>query len=198
MKAMAMVCGLAAWLWAVAAPAGAQTLKDSIYDPGVLKPIDSTLKVKKGQAAPDFTLPSITGEKVRLSQYRGKKNVVLSFVPAAFTPVCSDQWPGYNMARGLFEQHDAILLGITVDSVPTLYAWTRQMGAELWFPVLSDFWPHGAVASKYGLLRSDGVSERALIFIDKKGIIRDILVSDINKRPDLERCAVALEKLDKK
>jgi peroxiredoxin (alkyl hydroperoxide reductase subunit C) len=169
-----------------------------LYDPGVLKPIDSTLKVKVGQAAPDFTLPAISGEKVRLSQYRGKKNVVISFVPAAFTPVCSDQWPGYNMARGLFEQHNAILLGITVDSIPTLSAWTRQMGSELWFPVLSDFWPHGAVAAKFGLLRKDGVSERALIFIDQKGVIRDIVVSDINKRPDLERCAVALDKLDKK
>jgi peroxiredoxin (alkyl hydroperoxide reductase subunit C) len=178
--------------------AGAQTLKDMIYNPGVLKPIDSTLKVKVGQAAPDFTLPSITGEKVRLSQYRGKKNVVLSFVPAAFTPVCSDQWPGYNMARGLFEQHDAVLLGITVDNIPTLFAWTRQMGSELWFPVLSDFWPHGAVAKKFGVLRSDGVSERALVFIDKKGVIRDILVSDINKRPDLEYIATALDKLDQK
>jgi peroxiredoxin (alkyl hydroperoxide reductase subunit C) len=197
MKTIVMAFGMAAWLLAAAAPCAAQTLKDSIYNPGVLKPIDSTLKVKRGQAAPDFTLPAISGEKVRLSQYRGKKNVVISFVPAAFTPVCSDQWPGYNMARGLFEQHDATLLGITVDSIPTLYAWTRQMGSELWFPVLSDFWPHGAVASKYGLLRKDGVSERALIFIDKKGIIRDILVTDINKRPDLESCAMALDKLDK-
>jgi peroxiredoxin (alkyl hydroperoxide reductase subunit C) len=198
MRAILAAFGLTAWLLSASAPCGAQTLKDSIYDPGVLKPIDSTLKVKKGQAAPDFTLPSVSGEKVRLSQYRGKKNVVLSFVPAAFTPVCSDQWPGYNMARGLFEQHDAVLLGITVDNLPSLFAWTLQMGSPLWFPVLSDFWPHGAVASKYGLLRSDGVSERALIFIDKKGIIRDILVTDINKRPDLERCAVALDKLDKK
>jgi len=198
MKTIMTVLGIGAFLLAVSPPAGAQTLKDMIYNPGVLKPIDSTLKVKKGQTAPDFTLPSIFGEKVRLSQYRGKKNVVISFVPAAFTPVCSDQWPGYNMARGLFEQHDAILLGITVDNIPTLFAWTRQMGSELWFPVLSDFWPHGAVATKYGLLRKDGVSERALIFIDKKGIIRDILVSDINKRPDLESCAIALDKLDKK
>jgi len=180
-------------------PSGAQqALKDMIYNPGVLKPIDSTLKVKVGQKAPDFTLPSITGESVRLSQYRGKKNVVISFVPAAFTPVCSDQWPGYNMAHKLFEDHNAILLGITVDNIPTLFAWTRQMGPELWFPVLSDFWPHGAVASKYGLLRKDGVSERALIFIDKKGVIRDLLVSDINKRPDLEYCATALDKLDQK
>ena len=196
----AILIGFAMAMALLAAPAwtGGQTLKDMLYDPGVLKPIDSTLKVKVGQAAPDFTLPAISGEKVRLSQYRGKKNVVISFVPAAFTPVCSDQWPGYNMARGLFEQHNAILLGITVDSIPTLSAWTRQMGSELWFPVLSDFWPHGAVAAKFGLLRKDGVSERALIFIDQKGVIRDIVVSDINKRPDLERCAVALDKLDKK
>lgn len=195
----AIRAGLVAALVLLAAPGltRAQTLKDLIYDPGVLKPIDSTLKVRVGQPAPDFTLPSTRGEKVRLSQYRGKKNVVISFVPAAFTPVCSDQWPGYNLARGLFEQHDAILVGITVDSIPTLHAWTSQMG-DLWFPVLSDFWPHGAVAKKFGVLRSDGFSERALIFIDKKGVIRDILVSDINKRPDLEQCALSLEKLDKK
>ncbi|HSV93656.1 MAG TPA: redoxin domain-containing protein, partial [Desulfobacterales bacterium] len=142
-----------------AAPAGAQTLKDSIYDPGVLKPIDSTLKVKVGQAAPDFVLPAVAGGKVGLKDYRGKKNVVISFVPAAFTPVCSDQWPGYNMARGLFEANDAVLLGITVDNIPTLHAWTLQMGAALWFPVLSDFWPHGVVAKKYGVLRTDGTSE---------------------------------------
>ncbi len=186
----------AVMLWA-GSPALSQPLKDMIYNPGVLKPVDSTLKVKVGDPAPDFTLPSVSGDQVSLSQYRGKKNVVISFVPAAFTPVCSDQWPGYNMARGLFEEHDAVLLGITVDNIPTLFAWTHEMG-QLWFPVLSDFWPHGAVASKFGLLRSDGVSERALIFIDKDGIIRDILVSDINQRPDLERCAIGLEKLDKK
>jgi peroxiredoxin (alkyl hydroperoxide reductase subunit C) len=179
-----------------AAPASPQS-GDNLYDPGVLKPIDSTLKVKVGQPAPDFTLPSVAGERVRLKDFRGKKNVVISFVPAAFTPVCSDQWPGYNMARGLFESHNAVLLGITVDNIPTLYAWTRQMGPELWFPVLSDFWPHGAVARKYGVLRSDGTSERALFFIDTKGILREAIVSDINRRPDLESIARALEKLGK-
>jgi peroxiredoxin (alkyl hydroperoxide reductase subunit C) len=178
------------------APASPQS-GDNLYDPGVLKPIDSTLKVKVGQPAPDFTLPSVAGERVRLKDFRGKKNVVISFVPAAFTPVCSDQWPGYNMARGLFESHNAVLLGITVDNIPTLYAWTRQMGPELWFPVLSDFWPHGAVARKYGVLRSDGTSERALFFIDTKGILREAIVSDINRRPDLESIARALEKLGK-
>ena len=195
--ASAMVAAMVVWVLTVAPGVAEQSLKDMLYNPGVLKPVDSTLKVKVGKPAPDFTLPAVAGGRVALSQYRGKKNVVVSFVPAAFTPVCSDQWPGYNMARKLFESHDAVLLGITVDSIPTLYAWTRQMG-ELWFPVLSDFWPHGAVASKFGLLRKDGVSERALIFMDKKGVIRDILVSDINKRPDLEYCATALDKLDQK
>ncbi len=170
--------------------------KGNIYQVGALKPIDSVLKVKKGQPAPDFTLPSISGENISLGQYRGKKNVVLSFVPAAWTPVCSDQWPGYNIAKDIFSQYDAILLGITVDNIPTLYAWTNQMG-QLWFHVLSDFWPHGAVAKKFGVLRSNGVSERALFVIDKKGIIRYIDVHDINKRPPLEDLAAALEKLKK-
>ena len=170
--------------------------KGNIYQVGTLKPIDSVLKVKVGVQAPNFSLPSVSGEKVSLSQFRGKKNVVLSFVPAAWTPVCSDQWPGYNIAKDIFNQYDAILLGITVDNIPTLYAWTNQMG-QLWFPVLSDFWPHGAVAKKYGVLRSNGVSERALFVINKKGTIRYIDVHDINKRPPLEDLMSALEKMEK-
>ena len=165
--------------------AATQSLTESIYNPGQLKPVDSVLKVAVGDPAPDFTLPAISGEKVTLSDYRGQKNVVISFVPAAWTPVCSDQWPGYKIAQGLFDQHNAILLGVTVDNIPTLHAWTRQMG-ELWFPVLSDFWPHGQVADSYGVLRSDGTSERALFFIDKHGILSNIHVEDINVRPKLE------------
>ncbi|MEW6375193.1 MAG: peroxiredoxin [Thermodesulfobacteriota bacterium] len=171
--------------------------KENIYKVGTLKPIDSVLKVKVGDHAPHFSLPAVSGEKVSLSQYLGKKNVVLSFVPAAWTPVCSDQWPGYNIIKDIFDQKDSILLGITVDNIPTLFAWTNQMG-QLWFPVLSDFWPHGAVAKKYGVLRSNGVSERALFVIDKKGIIRYIDVHDINKRPPLEDLVNALEKVNKR
>ena len=128
------------------------------------------------------------------SQLKGKKNVVLSFVPAAWTPVCSDQWPGYNIAKSIFYENDAVLLGITVDSIPTLFAWTNQMG-KLWFHVLSDFWPHGKVADMFGVLRSDGVSERALFVIDKEGILQYANVGDINKRPDLKDLANELEKL---
>jgi peroxiredoxin len=170
--------------------------KKNIYDPGQLKPIDSKLKVKIGEKAPDFTLPSLSGEKISLSQFKGKKNVVISFVPAAWTPVCSDQWPGYNLAKVIFDKNNSVLLGVTVDNLPTLYAWTNQMG-DLWFPVLSDFWPHGKVAKMFGVLRSDGVTERALFIIDKKVILRYAHVSDINKRPDLKDLATALEKLNK-
>jgi len=174
-----------------------EAFKENIYQVGTLKPVDSVLKVKGGNRAPDFTLSAVSGEKVSLSQYRGKKNVVLSFVPAAWTPVCSDQWPGYNIIKDVFDENDAILLGITVDNIPTLFAWTNQMG-KLWFPVLSDFWPHGGVAKKYGVLRSNGVSERALFVIDKKGIIRYIDIHDINKRPPLEDLVNELEKLNKR
>jgi len=170
--------------------------KNNIYNPGQLKPIDSKLKVKVGEKAPDFTLPSSSGKKISLSQFKGEKNVVISFVPAAWTPVCSDQWPGYNLAKVIFDKNGAILLGITVDNIPTLYAWTNQMG-NLWFPVLSDFWPHGKVSKMFGVLRSDGVADRALFIIDKKGILRYEHVSDINKRPDLKDLATELEKLNR-
>jgi len=173
-----------------------EQFKGKIYNPGALKPVDSRTTLKIGSKAPDFSLPSVSGGKVSLGQYLGKKNIVISFVPAAWTPVCSDQWPGYNIAKSFFDNNNAILIGITVDNIPTLFAWTREMG-ELWFPVLSDFWPHGAVAERYGILRSDGVSERALFVIDKKGIIRYIDVHDINKRPNLETLVKELENLNK-
>jgi peroxiredoxin len=171
---------------------------ENIYPVGKLKPTDSIPKLKVGDTAPDFTLPAVDGGKITLGQYRGKKNVVISFVPAAWTPVCSGQWPGYNIAQNLFDKNDAILLGITVDNIPTLYAWTRQMvnpGDKLWFPVLSDFYPHGEVASLYGVLRSEGVAERALFVINKKGVITYIDVHDINQRPFLDDLAKALEQV---
>ena len=158
------------------------------YQVDKLKPTDSQTTLKVGDEAPDFTLPAIDGGKISLTQYRGKKNVVLSFVPAAWTPVCTYQWPVYDLAQDIFSNHDAVLLGISVDNVPTLYAWTKTIannGEKFWFPVLSDFYPHGAVAQKYGVLRSEGFSERALFVIDKRGIIRFMDIHDINERPPL-------------
>jgi peroxiredoxin (alkyl hydroperoxide reductase subunit C) len=174
------------------------SFKESVYQPGKLKPKDSVSTLKVGDTAPDFSLPSVGGLKVSLSQYLEKKNVVISFVPAAWTPVCSKQWPEYNNAKDIFDRNDAMLLGISVDNAPTLYSWTKNMcGVDktMWFPVLSDFYPHGAVAKKYGVLRSDGLSERALFVIDKNGIIRWIHVHDINEKPSLENLARELDKL---
>lgn len=186
--------------WGAGAYGQSGGFTEFIYPVELLKPTASVSKLKVGDLAPDFTLPAVEGGEISLSGYAGKKNVVISFVPAAWTPVCSAQWPGYNIAQDLFNKHDAILLGITVDNIPTLYAWTRQMvnsKEKLWFPVLSDFYPHGAVASKYGVLRMEGVAERALFVINKKGGITYIDVHDINQRPPLEDLARALEKVNR-
>lgn len=174
--------------------ANVSAFRDNIFDTGQLKPIDSEIKVKTGDKAPDFSLPAIDGGMVALSDYRGDKNVMISFVPAAWTKVCSDQWPGYNLAESLFRELDTVVLGVSVDNVPSLYAWIRQMGG-FWFPVVSDFWPHGKVAEKYGVLRSDGTAERAIIIIDKEGVIRMTQVEDINKRPELGTLIKALKEI---
>lgn len=187
---------IAVGLFLCATCAGTEVPGASIYQPGALKPTDSEAKIKVGDKAPEFILPSVSGEKVSLSQYRGKKNVAISFVPAAWTPVCSQQWPGYNIAQELFEKNNTVLLGISVDNIPTLYAWTKEMG-KLWFQVLADFWPHGAVARSYGVLRSDGVAERALFVIDKDGVVRYVDIHDINEMPRLEELMRVLEQLPK-
>ena len=181
---------------ATASPASAQPPipQALLYQPGQLKPVDSALKVKPGDKAPDFDLPGLGGKRVKLSDYLDRKNVVLSFIPAAWTPVCSGQWPGYNLARGVFESHDAVLVGVSCDPIPSLNAWIAEMGG-VWFPVASDFWPHGGLAGKLGVLRPEGVSERAIFIIDKAGIIRFIDVHDINLRPDLGVIAAELGKL---
>jgi len=199
-RIMAYLIGVTILLLSGTVYAQSDDFKENIYRGPKLKPRDSATSLQVGAKAPDFTLPAVNGEEISLSQYLGTKNVVLSFVPAAWTPVCSDQWPGYNLAQDLFSKNNAILLGITVDNVPTLYSWTKQMCPredKLWFPVLSDFYPHGAVADRYGVLRTEGVSERALFVIDKEGIIRYIDVHDINERPPLEDLAHALEALKK-
>ena len=194
-KISALIIGIGVLFMNQAVFAASEAFQDSIYQVGSLKPIDSIPKLKVGDTATDFELPAVAGGTVKLSDYRDKKNVVISFVPAAWTPVCSDQWPGYNIIEDLFAGHNAILLGISVDNIPTLYAWTGKMG-KLWFPVLSDFWPHGAVADSYGVLRSNGTAERAIFIIDTKGIIRYINVNDINRRPPLDEIMAALKKLN--
>ncbi|MBF0469374.1 MAG: redoxin domain-containing protein, partial [Desulfamplus sp.] len=105
---------------------------DKIYNTGHLKPTDSNLKVRIGESAPDFTLKAISGQTITLSQFKNKKNVLLTFIPAAWTPVCSDQWPGYNIAKSLFDENETIVLGVSTDNLLTLFAWMRRLGG-VWF-----------------------------------------------------------------
>ncbi len=176
------------------ATASEQVPQKMIYSMKVMEPTDSKLAVKVGDKAPDFSLPTVEGETIRLSDFRNKKNVVLSFVPAAWTPVCSEQWPEYNDNKPIFDKSETMLIGLSVDNIPSLYSWTGTMGA-LWFPVASDFHPHGKVAKSYGVLRSSGMTERAVLLIDKGGIIRYIEVHDINSKPDIAALKKALGKL---
>ncbi|MBN1310478.1 MAG: redoxin domain-containing protein [Anaerolineae bacterium] len=147
-----------------------------------------------GQPAPDFTLPSHLDKDIRLSDYRGK-NVVLAFFPLAWTPVCSSQIPWYEADKARFAALDAQVFAISVDSVPCLKAWLDTFNGVT-YPVLSDFWPHGAVAQAYGVLRSDGTSERALFIVDKQGILRYIDIHDIDMQPDNEVLLAELRKID--
>ena len=151
---------------------------------------DQTKTLKVGDPAPDFGLRGTGNTKFTLSEHRGK-NVVLAFFPAAFSPVCSQQMPRIQAEKSSFDSSDAVVVGVSVDNTWALDAFVKQLGVE--FPILSDFYPHGAVSEKYGVLHQAGVSERAVIGIDKEGVIRYIAVSPaLTEIPDTEPCLIAL------
>lgn len=151
-----------------------------------------TLKV--GDLAPDFTLPDSKGEKVTLSDYRGKKNVVLAFFPFAFSGTCSAQMPSYEAELERFHTYETEVIGISADARHALNAWAKQY--QITFHLLSDFYPHGAVAQKYGVLHELGMPERALFVIDKEGKIHWIHVHrPIGEAPDNEELFDVLKKL---
>ena len=147
---------------------------------------DTTRTLRVGDIAPDFELKSTGDSSFALSSYKGRTNVVLAFYPAAFSPVCSREMPLAQEAKGQFDETDTVIAGISVDNVWTLEEFARQMKVD--FPLLSDFYPHGAVAGQYGLLLDSGVSERAVIGINKEGIIKHIEVVPILELPDLGSC----------
>ncbi len=124
-----------------------------------------------GDIAPDFTLMSHNEGQLNLAWYRGRKNVILAFYPGDFTPVCSVQIPGYVALQDSFDKHDCQVMGISVDSTACHQAWAKSLGG-LSFPLMADFYPHGAVAEKYGMLNDKGYAERAVFLIDKSGVIR--------------------------
>jgi peroxiredoxin len=142
------------------------------------------MALKVGDEAPDFELRSHRGGTVRLSEYRGKKNVVLAFHPLAFTPVCASQMSAYEANLARFSQSDAAVLGISIDPQPAKTAWAKSLGG-LSFDLLSDFYPHGEVAKQYGVFRTkEGFSERAIFIVDKNGRIAWTKVYEIPQQPD--------------
>lgn len=150
--------------------------------------------IQVNSPAPDFTLPSHLDKSVTLSQLKGM-NVVLAFFPLTFTPVCSSQIPAYEAELAKFAILDTQILAISVDNTASQKAWASSLGG-IHYPILSDFWPHGAVALKYGVLRDEGYSERAVFVIDKAGIIRYADVHDINTAPSNLELRKVLREID--
>src|SRR5438128_2953121 len=107
-----------------------------------------TRTLKVGDAAPDFTLNTADRKPWHLSDFRGKKNVVLAFVPFAFSRVCSAQLPSYEAELDRFKDTDTEIVSISVDSHHALNAWAKSMHTS--FPLLSDFYPRGKVADLSG------------------------------------------------
>jgi peroxiredoxin len=141
--------------------------------------------IKPGMKAPDFALKDQNGKTVKLSDLSGKK-VVLSFRPLAWTAVCHDQMKALEENHAQFDELNAVALGIGVDSVPSNKAWAESMGVKN-TRLLSDFWPHGAVAKAYGIFReNDGFSERANIVIDEKGKVIFAQTYPIAQQPEVE------------
>lgn len=153
------------------------------------------MSVEIGQEAPDFTLKSHTGEEVTLSQFRGEKNVVLVFIPFAFTGVCEGELCAIRDDLSPFESGGAQVLAISTDTAPTLKLWAEQQGWT--FPTLSDFWPHGEVAKAYGAFNEQvGCANRVTVVIDKDGKIVDRFeTGSLGEARPAERYEEAMAKL---
>ena len=156
------------------------------------------MSLKVGDEAPDFELRSHRGGTVSLSAFRGRKNVVIAFHPLAFTPVCANQMAGYEAHWPRFDSEDAVVLGISIDAQPAKAAWAKTLGT-ISFDLLSDFYPHGEVAGKYGVFRpEDGISERAVFLVDKQGRIAWAKTYQIPEQPPNEELHAALRALCKR
>ena len=121
-----------------------------------------------GDSAPDFTLVNQFGADVTLSDFRGKKNVVMVFYPLSFSGICTGELCELRDNFAQFENADVELLAISVDSKFVQKKFADSEGYS--FSVLADFWPHGAVAKAYGVfLEEAGISNRATFVINKDG-----------------------------
>jgi len=132
--------------------------------------------LRAGDQAPDFTLPSALGPEVTLSEIVTTKPVVLTFVPVAFTGICTGEFCELRDNIELFQESSVQLIGVSVDPKAAQRVWSEQEGFD--FPILSDFWPHGAVAKSYGVFLEDrGIATRATFVIDGAMTIRAAFVN---------------------
>ncbi len=128
------------------------------------------MAVDVGTEAPDFELPSSGGGKVHLAEFRGDRNVVVVFYPFTFTGVCQGELCELRDDLSSFEAAGVQVLAISCDSVHSQRKWAEEEGFG--FPVLSDFWPHGATAQAYGVFNDQlGCANRHTFVIDKKGMV---------------------------
>ncbi|MCU1555017.1 MAG: peroxiredoxin [Arthrobacter sp.] len=143
-----------------------------------------------GELAPDFELSNQFGEPVRLSDLRGR-SVVLVFYPFAFSGICTGELCELQDNLGLFKDSNAVLLGISVDSKFAQRAYAGKEGYD--FDLLADFWPHGAVASQYGVFDAEsGMAKRATFIIDEGGVVRHVVVNPRGQARDFAQYRAAL------
>jgi peroxiredoxin len=152
------------------------------------------MTIAVGEPAPDFVLPDQARQPVRLSDFRGKK-VVLMFYPFAFSGICTPEVCAIRDRKADFVNDDVQVLSVSTDSVHVTKAFAAAQDIE--YPLLSDFWPHGAVAQQYGAFDEKvGVAHRATFVIDRDGIVRWSVVNAITEARDPEDYAQALAAID--
>ena len=152
------------------------------------------LAIQVGDLAPDFELVDQHRQEIRLSSFRGDKAVLVVFYPFAFSGVCTGELSGLRDRLGDFETDDATLVTISCDPVFTQRAFADRDG--LFFPLLSDYWPHGEVASAYGVFDDTaGHPSRSSFLVDKDGVVRWAVHNDMGEARDLDAHAAAVKTL---
>lgn len=150
--------------------------------------------ITAGSVAPNFALDATTGEQFTLSTaLKTHRFAVLIFYPLAFSPVCTDELAVFQEAQEEFARLGAITVGISVDSKYAQAAFAKQHG--LTFPLLADFHPKGAVAAQFGVLREDGISERALFIVAAGMTVQYSYVSDVHTNPGADSVLARLDQL---
>jgi len=147
-----------------------------------------------GEVAPDFSLRDQHGKSVSLSDFRDVKNVVLVFYPFAFSGICTGELCEIRDNLGDFESDDVQVLAVSCDHMFTQRAWSDVEG--YFFPMLSDYWPHGGVAQAYGVFdQSGGFATRGTFLIDRGGVVRWTLINGLNEKRDFGGYRDALSEL---